>query len=200
MTAIDVNEGLSPQQTQLREHAHRFAAEVLRPAAQELDELPPEQVIAPESRLWDVFRQAYKAGYHLRSFPRELGGPGMEPEDAWLVSEEFGWGNAGLSISLGVTAMPFRMAALTGNPDLMRDLVMPFFEDTEGKYRGCWCATEPDHGSDAILFSGEHARPDIHFECGARRDGDEWVINGQKSAWVSNGTMATHTLDRKSVV
>jgi alkylation response protein AidB-like acyl-CoA dehydrogenase len=199
VTAIDVNEGLSPQQTQLREHAHRFAAEVLRPAAQELDELPPEQVIAPESRLWDVFREAYKAGYHLRSFPRELGGPGMEPEDAWLVSEEFGWGNAGLSISLGVTAMPFRMAALTGNPDLMRDLVMPFVEDTEGKYRGCWCATEPDHGSDAILFSGEYARPDIHFECGARRDGDEWVINGQKSAWVSNGTIATHTLAFLSV-
>jgi alkylation response protein AidB-like acyl-CoA dehydrogenase len=28
----------------------------------------------------------------------------------------------------------------------------------------------------------------------ARRDGDEWVISGQKSAWVSNGTIATHTL------
>ena len=28
----------------------------------------------------------------------------------------------------------------------------------------------------------------------ARLDGDEWVINGQKSAWVSNGTIATHTL------
>src|SRR3972149_5861932 len=35
---------------------------------------------------------------------------------------------------------------------------------------------------------------DIHFEVMARLDGDEWVINGQKSAWVSNGTIATHTL------
>jgi alkylation response protein AidB-like acyl-CoA dehydrogenase len=32
------------------------------------------------------------------------------------------------------------------------------------------------------------------MDCMARRDGDEWVINGQKSAWVSNGTIATHTL------
>jgi len=194
MNAIDLNEGLSAEQVQLRDEAQRFAAEVLRPTALALDDLPPADVISPASRLWDVFREAYRAGYHLRSFPRELGGAGLTTEDGWLVGEAFGWGSSGLSISLGVTAMPFRVAALTGNPDLMRDVVMPFVEDREGRYRGCWCATEPDHGSDAILFSGEDARPGIHFECAARLDGDEWVIKGQKSAWVSNGTIATHAL------
>ncbi len=194
MHAVDVDEGLSDAQRQLREEAHRFAAEVLRPAALELDDLPPDAVIAPDSRLWDVFARAYRAGYHLRSFPRELGGAGLSPEESWVVGEELGWGSSGLSISLGVTAMPFRVAAMTGRPDLMREIVEPFLNDREGRYRGCWCATEPDHGSDAILFSGDHARPDIHFECAARKEGDEWVINGQKSAWVSNGTIATHTL------
>ncbi len=194
MPALDINEGLTPDQVRLREEMHRFAAEVLRPAALELDERAPEDVIAPDSRLWDVFRQAYRAGYHLRSFPRELGGASLSPGDGWVIGEEFGWGSSGLSISIGVTAMPFRMAALTGNPDLMKEVVMPFVEDTEGRYVGCWCATEPDHGSDAILFSGSHTRSDIHFDCTARRDGDEWVITGQKSAWVSNGTIATHTL------
>jgi alkylation response protein AidB-like acyl-CoA dehydrogenase len=193
-TNLQLDAELTPDQTILKEQVHRFAAEVLRPASMELDSLSPEEVIAPESRLWDVFRQAYKAGYHLRSFPKQLGGADMDPMDAWVVGEEFGWGNAGLSISLGVTAMPFRFAAMTGNPDLMREIVMPFVEDTEGKYIGCWGGTEPQHGSDAILYSGEHSRPDIHFDCMARRDGDEWVINGQKSAWVSNGTIATHTL------
>ncbi len=191
---MNASDDLAPEQKQLREQAHRFAAEVLRPAAMELDALSPEEVIAPESRLWEVFRQAYRSGYHLRAFPPELGGAGLGPMDAWVVGEEFGWGSSALSISLGVTYMPFRFAAMTGNPDLMREVVMPFVEDTEGKYVGCWCATEPHHGSDAILYSGEHSRPDIHFECLARLDGDEWVINGQKSAWVSNGTIATHTL------
>jgi len=194
MPAIDVNEGLTEEQIHLREQTHRFAADVLRPGAMELDSLSPEQVIAPQSRLWEVFRQAYKAGYHLRSFPPELGGAGLSGMDSWVVGEEFGWGNAGLSISIGVTAMPFRFAAMVGNPDLMRDVVMPYVEDTEAKYIGCWCATEPAHGSDGVLYSGEHARPDIHFDCMARLDGDEWVISGQKSAWVSNGTIATHTL------
>lgn len=194
MRAVDVDEGLTETQRQLREEAHRFAEGVLRPAALELDDVPPEQVIAPESTLWQVFAAAYRAGYHLRSFPPELGGVGLGPEESWVVGEELGWGSSGLAISLGVTAMPFRVAAMTGHPDLMREVVEPFLNDREGRYRGCWCATEPNHGSDAILFSGEHARADIHFDCAARRDGDEWVINGQKSAWVSNGTIATHAL------
>jgi alkylation response protein AidB-like acyl-CoA dehydrogenase len=194
MTAIDVNEGLTPDQVRLRDEAHRFAAEVLRPASLELDDLAPEQVIAPGSRLWDVFREAYKAGHHLRAFPENLGGAGLSAVDGWVMGQELGWGSSALSVSLGVTSMPFRFAALTGNPDLMREVVMPFVEDTEARYIGCWCATEPNHGSDLILYSGEDARPDIHMDCSARRVGDEWVINGQKSAWVSNGTIATHTL------
>jgi alkylation response protein AidB-like acyl-CoA dehydrogenase len=194
MNLIDVDFDLSADQVRLRRETHRFAEEVMRPAALELDGLTPEEVVAPASPLRDVFRRAYGAGYHLRSFPKELGGPGLTTMDGWVMSEEMGWGNAGLSISLGVTSMPFRFAALTGNPDLMREVVMPYVEDTEGRYVGCWCATEPDHGSDAILFTGEHARNDIHFDCSARRDGDDWVITGQKSAWVSNGTIATHAL------
>ncbi|MHB8513813.1 MAG: acyl-CoA dehydrogenase family protein [Dehalococcoidia bacterium] len=194
MPGIDLNFDLTPEQIQLREQTHRFAAEVMRPAAMELDALTPEEVIAPASPLRRVFAQAYKTGYHLRAFPPELGGPGLAPMDGWVVGEEMGWGNGGLSISLGVTSMPFRFAAMTDNPDLMRDVVRPFLDDTEGRYIGCWCATEPQHGSDAILHSGADSRPDIHFECMARRVGDEWEINGQKSAWVSNGTIATHTL------
>jgi len=194
MQAIDVDFDLSSDQVRLRREAHRFAEEVMRPAALALDAMTPEEVIAPESPLREVFRKAYRAGHHLRAFPPELGGPGFGPMDGWAVAEELGWGSAGLSISLGVTSMPFRFAAMTQNPDLMRDVVMPYVEDTEGRYIGCWCATEPNHGSDAILYGGDQARPDIHFECMARRDGDEWVINGQKSAWVSNGTIATHTL------
>jgi alkylation response protein AidB-like acyl-CoA dehydrogenase len=81
----------------------------------------------------------------------------------------------------------------------MREVVMPYVEDREGRYIGCWCATEPAHGSDLIMYSGERARPEIHLECSARLEGDEWVIQGQKAAWVSNGTIATHTLAFLSV-
>jgi alkylation response protein AidB-like acyl-CoA dehydrogenase len=193
MTALDLNDDL-PEQREIREQAHRFGAEVLRPASLALDGRSAEEVIAEGSQLWEVFRQAYRVGYHLRPFPSELGGPDHGPADAWVVSEEFGWGSAGLASGLEVTAVPFHAASLTGNPDLMREVVMPFVEDTEGKYIGCWCATEPQHGSDLMLCTGEHSRADIHLECTAHRDGNHWVIEGQKSAWVANGTIATHAL------
>jgi alkylation response protein AidB-like acyl-CoA dehydrogenase len=57
---------------------------------------------------------------------------------------------------------------------------------------GCWAVTEPDHGSDSLTVTERHfgdAR--LRANCVARRDGDTYVIDGQKSAWVSNGTIAT---------
>jgi glutaryl-CoA dehydrogenase len=43
---------------------------------------------------------------------------------------------------------------------------------------GTFALTEPLHGSDSVAL-----------ETSARRDGDEWVINGQKK-WIGNGTLA----------
>ena len=37
-------------------------------------------------------------------------------------------------------------------------------------------------------------KPEIHYGLTATLDGDDYVLNGQKSAWVSNGTIATHAL------
>lgn len=194
---LDLNKTLTPEQQALRDQMHRFAAEVMRPAAIELDKLTADEVIAPGSRLWDLLRTAYRQGYHLRGFPEQLGGAGMGPLEGHIVGEEMGWASAGLSIALGVTAFPFsfaaQYAAMTGNKDLMDEIVMPYVNDREGKYIGCWAITEPDHGSDTLLFGTEQFRTsDITFQVQARRDGDDWIISGQKSAWVSNGTIATH--------
>jgi alkylation response protein AidB-like acyl-CoA dehydrogenase len=194
---VELDKTLTPDQMALRDQTHRFAAEVIRPAAIELDKLTADEVIAPGSRLWDLFRQAYGQGYHLRGFPEQLGGAELGPLEQHVVGEEMGWASAGVSISLGVTAFPFsfaaQYAAITGNKALMDEIVMPYVNDREGKYIGCWAITEPEHGSDSLLFGTEQFRDSsIAFQVQARRDGDDWIISGQKSAWVSNGTIATH--------
>jgi alkylation response protein AidB-like acyl-CoA dehydrogenase len=194
---LELNKDVSPEAAALREETHRFVAEVIRPAAIQLDKLSPEEVIAPGSVLWDVFRTAYEQGYHTRGFPEQLGGTTMGALEGHIVGEELGWASGGLAIGIGVTVFPFmfalRNAAMTGNKALMDEIVMPFVEDRKAKYIGCWAITEPERGSDSLLFGTEQFRnPDISFQVQARLDGDEWVINGQKSAWVSNGTIATH--------
>ncbi len=194
---VELNKSVTPEQQALRDQMHRFAAEVIRPAAIELDKLTADEVIAPGSRLWDVLRQAYAQGYHTRGFPPQLGGAGLGPLESHIIGEEMGWASSGLSISLGVTAFPFsfaaQAAAATGNKALLDEIVMPYVNDREGKYIGCWAITEPDHGSDSLLFGTDQFRdPEITFQVQARPDGDDWIINGQKSSWVSNGTIATH--------
>jgi alkylation response protein AidB-like acyl-CoA dehydrogenase len=196
---LELNKDLTPTQVALREQAHRFAAEVLRPASIELDRMDPQDVIAPGSALWDVLKKAYSQGLHLMQFPQELGGANLGPLDMHIVYEETAWGSADFGIAFGVASFPFayaaRFAALTGNQDLMKDIVIPFVEDREGKYIGCWAVTEPEHGSDSLVVGTESfTNPAAAGECRARLDGDEWVINGQKSAWVSNGTIASHAL------
>lgn len=199
-TYTELDTDLKSEETSLKEEVHRFAADVLRPASVELDKMTAEQVIADGSPLWDTFRKSYELGYHSRGLSPELGGVPLSPVGRHIFAEEMGWGSADFAIALGVTSFPFSFAAMGGNADIVEEVVKPFAEDREGKYVGCWAITEPDHGSDAVFVGNEDLKgPETTFDMQAVADGDEWVISGQKSAWVSNGTIATHALAFLSV-
>ena len=197
---LDLNKELTPTQVALKEETHRFAAEVLRPASIELDKLAdPEDVIKEGSALWDVLKKAYNQGFHIRGFDESMGGANLGPLDQHIVAEETGWGSADLAIALGCAPFPFTFAAgvcqLTGNQELMEEIVVPFTQDREAKYIGCWAITEPQHGSDSLLIgTDQFSNPAVAYDLAARLDGDDWVLSGQKSSWVSNGTIATHAL------
>jgi alkylation response protein AidB-like acyl-CoA dehydrogenase len=176
--------------------AHRFAVDVLRPASIELDQLAdPAAVIADGSIFWDVFRDYYERGYHTASLPTALSGVEMSPLSRHLYLEELGWGSADFAVGLGVSPFPFSFAAMSGNPEIMIDIVQPFLEDRSASSLGCWAITEPRHGSDTLMAgSRQFSNAETSGEVRALRDGDGWLIRGQKAAWVSNGTIATHAL------
>jgi alkylation response protein AidB-like acyl-CoA dehydrogenase len=199
-TYLDLNKDLTPEQIALKNETHRFSEEVMRPASVELDKLDdPEDVIKEDSVLWDVFRKAYERGDHSSGLPPELGGLTLGPLERHIIAEENGWGSADFAIGLGVSPFPFTftasLAAMSGNQQVVQEIVVPFAQDKEAKYVGCWAITEPQHGSDCLLMGADQFRdPSVAFDVTAKRDGDDWVINGQKAAWVSNGTIATHAL------
>ena len=182
--AMDLDPELTEIERATWATAHRFARDILRPAGQRLDKLPAGDVIARDSILWDVFRQYRELGLGILDEGTELA-LADQARIRCIVGEEMGWGDAGLAISLGVSNFPSMMAQMSGNPALIERFPVGTL--------GCWAITEPDHGSDMINFDGTIGHPNGRAgrpNCLARRDGNGWVISGQKSAWVSNGTIA----------
>jgi alkylation response protein AidB-like acyl-CoA dehydrogenase len=188
MPVVDIEVGLGESERAVRDAAHKFAEEVMRPAGVALDRLvDPAEVIAPGSPLWTVFDRYRELGLD------DLDGAGgdLSPVERarvrCLVLEELGWGDSGLAISLGVAGFARMFAQMSGRPALVER-----FCDPKRREIGCWAVTEPDHGSDTLAVTESHFRdPALKANCVARQEGGEWVIRGQKSAWVSNGTIAT---------
>jgi len=191
----ELNTALTAEENAIKTEVHRFAAEVIRPASLELDAMPdPDQVIEAGSVYWDVFRKWYELGYHRSSLPESLGGTPLSPLARHILTEELGWGAADFAVGLGVASFPYSFAAFTGRPELLKH-VKAFVDDTKATQIGCWAITEPGHGSDLLMVgTPQFKEAATAGDMRARRDGDEWVISGQKSAWVSNGTVATHAL------
>ncbi len=188
----DLGEPLSDEDSALKEHMHRFAAEVLRPSAIALDNRSPEDVIAKGSLYWDTWKQIQDLGMQTRGMPPQLGGTSLTPLQNAIMMEEISWGSIDWAVAFGASSMPYLFAAMIGNKRLIEEVVVPYIEDRKAEYIGCWAITEPARGYDVFLTGIKGSG--ISFDTRARRDGDSWVIRGQKAAWVSNGTVAKHAL------
>jgi alkylation response protein AidB-like acyl-CoA dehydrogenase len=186
MTSIDIELGLSDEDNAVRDMAHKFAEEVVRPAGVELDRLAdPADVIAKDSVLWKVFEKYHELGLGALMHDTDME-PVAKARLMAVVNEELAWGDIGLAITLGLSGFHQPWVQQTGDADLIAR-----FCSTESPTIGCWALTEPDHGSDTVALTESHfSDPALKANCIARKDGDEYVIKGQKAAWVSNGTIA----------
>ena len=190
MSSIDLELELTDVEREIQGTVHRFAEDVMRPLGQQIDKLhDPQDAVAPGSPLWDAFDQYDELG--IEDFQREENdlSPVQKARIQAIICEEKGWGDAGLALTLGSRGGGFvaGFAQASGSAELIDRYVRP-----GNKEIGCWAITEPDHGSDTLALSEPHFDDaSIRANCVASRDGDDYVIKGQKSSWVSNGPIAT---------
>ncbi|MPV66813.1 acyl-CoA dehydrogenase family protein [Burkholderia sp. BE17] len=174
---------LSEEESAIQHTVHRFAKDVLRPLGTELDKMTAEQVAAPGSPYYSLWPEFAKLGLEpaaMASLPPETA---LRIES--MISEELGWGDSGLAVSIGAGSMAVEIASSLGNKELL--------ELSMGRI-GCWIGTKPDFGSDFQIFDMQRDWPagvpgntgNLWGQVGK----DEIVINGQSSAWVSNGAVA----------
>jgi glutaryl-CoA dehydrogenase len=104
------------------------------------------------------------------------GCPPMSPIATGLVHMELNRGDGSLGTFLGVQAgLAMQSIAMLGSEEQKQRWLPPMAALDK---LGAFALTEPLHGSDSV-----------GLETSAHRDGDEWVINGQKK-WIGNGTIA----------
>ena len=120
------------------------------------------------------FAPAFELGLHLLELPEEYGGAGIDYRTGAMLFEELGKVDAGYAITLVSTFVAFRNVLIAGTPEQAR-----LFADTiaDGGL-GCFAISEPGAGSDAAAIRTT-----------AVRDGDDYVLNGQK-CWITNGGIA----------
>ncbi|CAM3919424.1 acyl-CoA dehydrogenase family protein [Smaragdicoccus niigatensis] len=167
---------LSSDHQELVDWSHRFAVDVMRPAAIEADE--NEQVP------WHVIQEAAKIGlYGWEATATTWGDPaGLSMA---LLAEELFWGDAGTAMVMFGTNLAVGGLLAAGTPEQIGEWAPQFYGDVSEPRLAAFCATEPDAGSDVS-----------NLRTRARYDEatDEWVINGQK-AWITNGGIAsTHVV------
>lgn len=178
MPYLELDVGLSDEAKAMQEMAMKLAAEVIRPAGRELDELTdPEEVVAPGSRLWDVIRQVRGLGFHKLQFSGECGGlmEETDPRTGPLLTEALGYGDAGIASGLDASLPPFKVAA-TCRGEGLKDLARKFCDDSTAKMIGC-CIPVDRTSAGRVSISD-----------------DEIAIEGARASWVANGSIATHAL------
>lgn len=190
---LELDTTLTDQHQAIRTLVRDLARKVIRPAARALDAVPASDVPTHTAYL-GAMKATYEAGLHGILLPEAFGGMGLDPASIHIALEELGAGSGALAVSIGVSSFPaFGCTLLASESEaLVNEFVIPFTSDRKASVIGCWGITEPDHGTDWLLGPELEVATQLTPSLTARREGDGWVLNGQKAAWVSNGPIATH--------
>lgn len=162
---------LSPEQEMVRDAVRAYVEERVRPEAARWD----REHHFPQ----EVHRGLAELGTYGVCVPAEYGGAGLDYLTLALVLEEIAAGDGGTSTAVSVNNCPVCAILLRyGSEAQKRRWLAPL---AQGELLGAFCLTEPQAGSDASAL-----------RTSARRDGDDYVIDGVKQFITSgrNGQVA----------
>jgi acyl-CoA dehydrogenase len=164
---------LSDETLEWKDYCRKFAAEVIRPAAPKHDR--------DESVPYEVIKEAYQwnlAGLDwIMSLQNDSDGlKGV------IYAEELHWGCAGIALAISASSLCAAGIASSGTPEQIGRWIPEVVGTKEEPRLGAYAVTEPQAGSDVKSLRTT-----------AKRDGDDWIINGTKT-FISNGGIADVTV------
>lgn len=163
---------LTDLQKDLQKFARDFANKELAPVVADIDHNHGPFPM-------DVFKKFCEVGFNTMFLPEKYGGEGLGALDMVIVQEEFAKVDAGFICSATTGEFGFEPILHFGTEE-QKNYYMSFILD--GKL-GAFALTEPGSGSDAG-----------NTKTTAKKDGDDWIINGTKCFITSGGIADVYTV------
>ncbi|MCZ7568180.1 MAG: acyl-CoA dehydrogenase family protein [Ardenticatenaceae bacterium] len=163
-----MNFALTPEQQAVQARARDFAQNEVALLAREADERGEFPL--------HLVRRLAELGFLAGPVPPQYGGAGLDYVSFATVYEELGRADSSVRGFLAVHAGLVSMCINDWGTPEQKERYLPLL--ASGDRIGCYCLTEPNAGSDAASM-----------ETSARREGDTWLLNGQK-IWITNGNIA----------
>ncbi|MHB1709983.1 MAG: acyl-CoA dehydrogenase family protein [Acidimicrobiales bacterium] len=167
---MTVDFGLGMRSDAFRAEARAFLDEVFT------DEMRAQMHDTGVHHNWEFHRALVERGWLAPGWPKELGGQGRDPMEMLAFAEELQRAGAP-TYGVGTTLMVASIIRHVGTDEQKRS-ILP--RALSGEIIIVLGFTEPEAGSDVAAVSAR-----------AVRDGDEWVINGQKM-FTTNAQEADH--------
>ena len=164
---------LTDEQLEFQRYCRRFATEVMRPVADKHDK---EQSVP-----WEVIREARQWDLHGLELIQKMA-TDTDGLFGVIYAEELHWGCAGIALAIQAGSLAAAGIASSGTPEQIARWVPDCFGTGDEIKLGAYAVTEAGAGSDVKSLRTT-----------ARRDGDEWVLNGTK-VFISNGGIADITV------
>ena len=159
---------LTEEQQAVLETAREFAAQELLPHAARWD---AEAHFEPS-----LVRKMGELGLLGMMLPERYDGLGLDSATYLLALEEIAAGDASAAVMMSVhNSLPTQMILHFGSDAQRERYLRPM---ARGELLGAFALSEPEAGSDAASL-----------RCQARREGDDYVLDGTKS-WVTSGNVA----------
>lgn len=182
---------LSGEHRMLRKTIRKFREQEMQPLLNGID---PDATHLPKKDVETLREKAKESGLWAMGIPEEYGGGGLGILGRTIVLEELSKHRLGL-YNPGLGGVELTPGIGVGSPELYLETANEFHMEQfiepamRGELQGCFALTEPSAGSDPSSM-----------ETRAVKDGDEWVINGEKRYITRAGWSDYAVLFAKTVV
>lgn len=158
---------LSPEQSEIKDLALKFAKNEMMPKASHFDEVAQMPL--------EILEKAWSLGLVNTCIPLEYGGSGFSAIDSMIITEALAYGCMGMNTAIMANDLALLPIVIGGSDEQKKKYLTPF---TQSYKIAAFCLTEPGNGSDA---GG--------LKTTIKEDGDDVVINGNKM-WITNAGYA----------